>query len=154
MKQMHMSAKEYQEMLRKGAKKTSKHHNKYVYIYEDGFVANDKGLQGHGRIVEKFDSIKEYQRGKELELLARAGRISELKKQVPLLIQEAFDDAHGKHHRATYYKADFMYIQDGETVVEDVKGVDKDTGKARMTEAFQLKWKLLQARYPYVFRIY
>ena len=48
-----------------------------------------------------------------------------------------------------------LYERDGETIVEDVKGQDKKTGKLQMTEAFRLKWKLLQAKYPqYKFELY
>ena len=48
-----------------------------------------------------------------------------------------------------------MYERDGEKIVEDVKGQDDETGKYKMTEAFRLKWKLLQAKYPdFKFEIY
>lgn len=150
-----MSAKEYQAMLKKQSKSSPKYHNKYVYIYEDGLVCNDKDLVGHGKVLERVDSIKEYNRGKELELLAKAGLIQNLQKQVSLVIQDAFVDKYGKKHRATVYQADFMYEQDGAIIVEDVKGIDQKTGKIRTTEAFRLKWKLLQSKYPeYEFRIY
>lgn len=150
-----MSAKEYQAMLHKQESSSPKYHNKYVYVYEDGLVCNEKSLTGHGKVLERVDSIKEYNRGKELELLAKAGRIQNLRKQVPLVIQDTFVDKHGKNHRAATYQADFMYEQDGAVIVEDVKGIDRKTGKIRTTEAFRLKWKLLQSRYPdYEFRIY
>ena len=72
-----------------------------------------------------------------------------------MLLHEGFVDGEGKKVRPIYYKADFTYTQDGREIVEDVKGIDRATGKIRSTEAFQLKWKLLRARYPEkVFRIY
>lgn len=150
-----MSAKEYQAMLQKQASAAPKYRNKYVYIYEDGLVCHEKDFVGHGKVLERVDSVKEYNRGKELELLAKAGHIQNLQKQVSLMIQDAFVDKCGKNHRATTYQADFVYEKDGVTIVEDVKGIDRKTGKIRTTEAFRLKWKLLQSKYPeYEFRIY
>lgn len=152
-KNTHMSAKEYQEMLHQ--KKPSKHHNEKVYVYEDGVVADSPKLTAHGKIVEEYDSRKEYARSRELLLLKRAGKISNLKRQAELVIQEAFTTPDGKKHRPIVYKADFVYERDGEKVIEDVKGQDGKTGKYQMTEAFRLKWKLLQAKYPgFKFEIY
>lgn len=148
-----MSAKEYQEMLQR--KKPSKHHNKKVYVYEDGFASDSPELTSHGKLVEKYDSRKEYARSRELLLLKKAGKISSLKRQAKLVIQEGFTTPDGKKHRPIVYKADFMYERDGEKIVEDVKGQDENTGKYQMTEAFRLKWKLLQAKYPkFKFEIY
>ena len=145
---IHMSAKEYQQFIAGNAtKKTSKHRNKHVYIYEDGFCANEK-LDGHGAIVAKYDSVKEYKRHKELELLQRAGKISGLESQVRFLLQDGFVDGAGKKHQPSYYQADFVYIENGKKIVEDVKGIDKKTGKPQTTATFRLKWKMLQARYP------
>ena len=72
---------------------------------------------------EKFDSIKEYQRFRELQLLERAGEISDLRRQVPyMLIPTQRED--GKCvEKACHYFADFEYKENGKTVVEDVKGV-------------------------------
>lgn len=154
---IHMSAEEYQKMQggSKKKRKGSKYHSRFVYIYEDGFVAESKDLSGHGAVVRKYDSKKEYARHKELELLERGGAISDLKWQVRMLLHEGFVDGEGKKVRPIYYKADFTYTQNGREIVEDVKGIDRATGKIRSTEAFQLKWKLLRARYPEkVFRIY
>ena len=93
---VHMSAKEYREMQGSPKKKKgSKHHNRFVYIYEDGFVAEVKDLTGHGAVVRKYDSKKEYARHKELELLERGGVISDLTWQVPMLINEGFVDGDG-----------------------------------------------------------
>lgn len=153
---IHMSAKEYQEMLRKeSAKKKPKHHNKFVYIYADGLASDSKSLTGHGEIVCHYDSRKEYARHKELQLLERGGRISDLRWQVPMLIQEGLTRQDGKKVRPIYYTADFTYTEGSQEIVEDVKGIDKYTGRPQTTEAFRLKWKLLAARYPNkVFRIF
>lgn len=91
---------------------------------------------------EWYDSLHEYQRYRELLLLQRAGKISDLKKQVPFeLIPAQYEYIHtgeffkrgerkGQEkvkrvcleHSVVYY-ADFVYTEDGKKVVEDAKGV-------------------------------
>ena len=69
-----------------------------------------------------YDSRKEANRHNELLLLQRAVRISDLKTQVKfeLLPSQRVD---GKVvERPVTYIADFVYKQDGKTVVEDTKG--------------------------------
>jgi len=152
-----MSAKEYQEMIRKAQKKEKgpKYHNKYVYVYEDGLISGCKTLKKHGSIIRTYQSKKECNRHYTLMMLERGGRISNLRWQVPMLLQEGFVDSEGKKVQPIYYDADFTYTENGRDIVEDVKGTDKRTGKPRTTEAFRLKWKLLKGRYPdKTFRIY
>ena len=165
---IHMSAAEYRQFAvkagigRKGiqqfdgsrGEQTTKYRNRRVYVYNDGFVSNDK-IPTHGGIKEIYDSTKEYQRYGALRLMERAKLIANLQRQVPFVIQEAYTDRHGEKHKAAIYKADFVYEKDGERIVEDVKGLDKTTGKPICTESFKLKWKLLIAKYPdYHFQIY
>ena len=166
---LRMSAEEYRLLCKKagsferqdvpdfqeeGKKKPAKHRNVKVYVYKDGLVANEK-LEGHGGVEEKYDSKKEYQRCLELRLLEKAGRISNLRRQTSLLISEAFVDSRGKKHRAITYCADFIYVEDGREVVEDVKGYSRTKQQYLCTEAFRLKWKMLQKLYPdKVFRLY
>lgn len=134
--------------------KPRKYRNVKVYVYADGFAAAEK-LEGHGEIKERFDSVKEHRRCQELRLLEKAGRISNLQLQTPLLIAPAFTDRDGKKHRAVVYRADFTYEEDGQEVVEDVKGYSKEKQKYLCTEAFRLKWKMLQQLYPdKAFRLY
>ena len=66
-----------------------------------------------------FDSKAEAARWQELQMLERAGEITELERQVEYeLIPKQ------KGERAVKYIADFRYIDnDGNTVVEDTKGV-------------------------------
>lgn len=80
---------------------------------------------------QTFDSKKEYLRFKELELLERAGKIQNLKRQVEYpLIPSQFGTIitkDGKHkrvclERACAYTADFTYKENGQFVVEDCKG--------------------------------
>lgn len=85
---------------------------------------------------ERFDSRKEACRWKELQLLERAGKISGLRRQVRYkLLDAVIDDGGKKVLGAASYVADFVYEQDGETVVEDAKGFK--------TEAYKLKRKLM-----------
>lgn len=135
-------------------KKPTKHRNIKVYVYEDGLVSSEK-LEGHGGVKEKYDSRKEYHRCLELRLLEKAGRISDLQRQTPLLISSAFVDSEGKKHQEITYRADFIYMEDGREVVEDVKGYSREKQQFLCTEAFRLKWKMLQKLYPEkVFRLY
>lgn len=79
---------------------------------------------------ELFDSKRELKRWQELRLLERSGAISNLQRQVsfPLLPKQ-------EGERAVTYKADFVYLQNGQQVVEDVKGVK--------TPAYILKRKMM-----------
>ena len=70
----------------------------------------------------EFDSKKEMQRYYELKLLERAGAISDLKRQVPFeLLPSQYIDKKCVE-RAVNYVADFVYAENGQTVVEDTKG--------------------------------
>lgn len=86
-----------------------------------------------------FDSIKEGQRYRELAILERAGKISDLELQPKFLLQESFRK-NGKTYRKIEYVADFQYIENGKTIVEDVKGIQ--------TDVFKLKHKLFEKKYP------
>ena len=86
-----------------------------------------------------FDSIAESKRYKELALLERAGQIEGLKLQPKFLLQEGFKK-NGKTYRKIEYIADFMYIENGKIIIEDVKGME--------TEVFKLKRKLFEYKYP------
>lgn len=85
-----------------------------------------------------FDSKKEYNRWCELKLLYRAGKITDLQRQVPFELiptqYETYERYTPKNHirtsdgsrcveRAVKYIADFVYTEDGKTVVEDTKGM-------------------------------
>lgn len=87
----------------------------------------------------KFDSKKEADRYCELRMLERAGQISDLKLQVPfILIPAQYREVNGKNkcvERACTYIADFVYTENGERVVEDVKGFK--------TETYKIKRKLM-----------
>ena len=68
-----------------------------------------------------FDSKREYERWCELKLLQRAGKIRELRGQVRYnLVPAQYNKI--RNERPVDYIADFVYLQNGRTVVEDVKG--------------------------------
>lgn len=129
-------------------KKPSKHRNVKQYRYEDGTISEKPGLGRHGNLVQVYDSEKECRRHMELLLLEKAGVINGLECQKVLLIAPAFTDRNGKKHRPITYRADFSYFRNGtEHVIEDVKGFDEQRQKFLTTEAFNIKWKLLQSKY-------
>lgn len=141
------------ENLEEENKKNPKYLNSKVYIFEDGTVSSDK-KESNSKIVSVFDSKKEYRRWQELLLMEQAGEISGLKRQCSILIEEGFY-YHGKKIQAIKYKADHLYVRDGNIVVEDVKPFDKKRNKYRTTHDFDLKWKLLKKKYPdYYFELY
>lgn len=86
-----------------------------------------------------FDSILEAKRYEQLALLQRAGEISNLKLQVPFLLQDSFRK-NGKTYRKIEYIADFVYEENGQVIVEDTKGIK--------TEVFKIKEKLFEYKYP------
>ena len=70
-----------------------------------------------------FDSLKEARRYKELILLEQTGHISdlELQKEYELIPSQRINGR--VVERAVKYRADFVYKENGKTVVEDTKGV-------------------------------
>ena len=69
-----------------------------------------------------FDSRKEFNRFAELSLLQRAGKISDLQRQVRFtLLPAQYKDGKCVYRSVTYI-ADFVYTENGQKVVEDVKG--------------------------------
>nr|UVX79193.1 MAG: Protein of unknown function (DUF1064) [Bacteriophage sp.] len=85
-----------------------------------------------------FDSKREADRYLVLKGMEEDGSIEDLRRQVRYELVPAFD-VDGKHHRAVYYVADFVYREDGHEVIEDVKGV--------VTDVYRLKRKLVAYRY-------
>lgn len=132
---------------------SNKYWNIRVYVQEKGITV-EKPDPALGKTLAVFDSLKEYARFQELKMLQRVGKVSEVERQVKLVIQEAFT-YRDEHISEIFYRADFIYMKDGRKVVEDVKGFDVETQTYRTTADFKLKWKLLKHRYPdYHFTIY
>ena len=108
----------------------------------------------------KFDSLKEARRYKELLLLQRAGVIQklELQKKYVLIPAQYETVATGEYYKvgdkkgqpktkqvcieqSVVYIADFVYTENGKTVVEDVKGF-RDPSSATYAK-FVLKRKMM-----------
>ena len=82
-----------------------------------------------------FDSKREAARFIELQALLKAGEISDLQLQVPYELMPSFK-LDGETYRGIKYVADFVYKdKDGNTVVEDSKGM--------RTEVYKMKRKLM-----------
>lgn len=105
----------------------------------------------HAKKVETpdgvFDSMREYQRWRELKLLQRAGKISGLQRQVKYELVPT-QRAPGKKGKVIFYPvnyiADFVYQENGHTVVEDSKGF--------RTEEYKIKRKLMLERHGIMVR--
>jgi len=68
-----------------------------------------------------WDSKRERARWDQLRALETAGQIQELRKKVPYeLVPASMKD--GKRLRPIVYIADFVYIENGQKIVEDSKG--------------------------------
>lgn len=99
---------------------------------------NNQKITVNGQV---FDSKKEANRYQELLLLEKAGVIKNLSRQVKFVLIPSQRDESGKViERECSYKADFVYYEeDGETVVEDVKGF--------RTKEYIIKRKLMLYQY-------
>lgn len=70
----------------------------------------------------QFDSRREARRYDELLLMEQSGLIADLRLQVKYELIPTQKKPDGKTERGVSYIADFVYEQDGKTVVEDAKG--------------------------------
>lgn len=103
----------------------------------------------HNRKIKTFDgnvhdSRKEAVRWLELKMMERAGRITDLKRQVKFVLiptQYAKGEKGKKKvlEREASYIADFVYKDNGEMVIEDVKGFK--------TKDYVIKRKLMLSVY-------
>ena len=85
-----------------------------------------------------FHSAAEANRYKILKILEKAGHIRALKLQVPFIYYCIIEESLDYKKIFTYY-ADFMYIENEKTIIEDVKGMK--------TPVYRLKKKLIEAYY-------
>lgn len=98
---------------------------------ENKYKAEKRNIDG-----KTYDSHKEAHRHCELVMLQKAGIITELQEQVVFeLIPNQYDESGKLIERACKYKADFVYKQNGITVVEDTKGT--------RTKDYAIKRKLM-----------
>lgn len=79
-----------------------------------------------------FDSAAEARRWTELKLAERSGQITSLSRQRKYVLVNK-----SEYGREISYIADFVYTENGETVVEDVKS------KATVTPVYRLKKRLM-----------
>lgn len=87
-----------------------------------------------------FDSMKEAKRYYELKQLESVGVIDGLLIHPKFELQESFVNREWGKQRPITYSADFIYQQDDQTIVEDVKGMK--------TDVYKLKKKLFLKKYP------
>jgi hypothetical protein len=86
-----------------------------------------------------FDSRLESKRYSFLKMMERAGKITDLKLQVPFILIGRFEDYFGNKYRESKYIADFVYRNaNGDYVTEDVK-----SSFMRRNPLYVLKKKLL-----------
>ena len=85
-----------------------------------------------------FDSKHEAERWLELCLMANAGAIEDLQRQVKFEILPKTDK-----YRARHYIADFVYRENGRLVVEDAKGCRRGAAY----QIFRLKQAMMYSRY-------
>ena len=90
-----------------------------------------------------FDSKREADRYIVLKGMEEDGLIEDLRRQVRYELIPAFD-VDERHYRPVFYVADFVYVEDGKEVVEDVKGM--------ITDVYRLKSKLFARRYGKVIK--
>ena len=101
-------------------------------------VAQNGSKYGNKKVVVNgipFDSKREARRWLELDALEKAGKIQNLRRQAryELIPSQKVD---GKVvEKPVFYVSDFVYEQDGETIVEDSKG--------HRTKDYILKRKLM-----------
>lgn len=81
-----------------------------------------------------FDSQKEAARYAVLRLLERGKAISDLRLQVAFVLAPAIN-LNGRKKPSLRYIADFVYMENGKQVIEDVKGM--------LTEVYKVKRHLM-----------
>lgn len=82
----------------------------------------------------KFASKKEARRYAQLKLMEKAGVITDLRLQVPFVLIDK-----STYGRAIKYIADFVYIENGQEIIEDTKGF--------RTDVYKLKKRLFAEKY-------
>lgn len=105
------------------------------------------GINGYGIKKKKYRSIAvkydghSFDSKKEMRRYAYLKRLEELGDIANLELQPRFDIIMNGT-KVAYYKSDFRYVKDGETIIEDVKS--PATAK---NPTYRLKKKLVEAQY-------
>jgi len=90
----------------------------------------------------RFDSVKESERYKVLRDAQKRGEIESLELQKRFILIPTQKNPF-KTLKYAEYRADFVYVKDGKTIVEDVKGYRKGVPYS----LFMLKKKLMYKEY-------
>lgn len=98
-----------------------------------------KSKKARCRAMHIHDSKKEAARCNELQLLQRAGAISDLRIQQKYELIPAQRYEGMPNERSCSYIADFTYFKDGVFIIEDCKGY--------RTPEYKIKRKLVKQRY-------
>jgi hypothetical protein len=80
--------------------------------------------------------MKEANRWCELKMLEKAGKIQDLQRQVKFELIPKQDG-----ERAVHYVADFVYVEDGKKIVEDVKSAATKKNKEYVIKRKLLLWR-------------
>jgi ABC-type dipeptide/oligopeptide/nickel transport system ATPase subunit len=80
--------------------------------------------------------MKEANRWCELKMLEKAGLIQDLQRQVKFELIPKQDG-----ERAVHYVADFVYVEDGKKIVEDVKSAATKKNKEYVIKRKLLLWR-------------
>lgn len=78
-----------------------------------------------------YDSKAEYQRWAYLDLMQRGGLISDLQRQVKFELKSG-DTKVMTRRGIAKYTPDFVYMENGQRVIEDVKGYRDENSKFRI----------------------
>lgn len=91
-----------------------------------------------------YDSKLEARKAYELDMLERAGRISNVRRQVRFILQEDYLNNKGEKVRPISYVADFVYYDHKlkKDVVLDTKS------PATRTPVYRVKKKIFEYKYP------
>lgn len=121
------------------------------------FVCRGCGVQFRGKKPDQcqhcgrmdfttYDSVGEANRWATLEMMERAGVISDLQRQIRFPLMAARPD--GLAAKVGEYIADFAYIEDGRQIIEDYKGAMTDVAalKLRWMEAMGLPVRITTAK--------
>ena len=106
-----------------------------------GFAGKKRGKVNHQRVTINgidFDSIAEADRYRILRVMEKTGKITDLVCHPRWEIIPAQKIENGRSFQAAHYTADFQYVRDGKTVVEDVK-----SEYTRQEESYILRRKLM-----------
>lgn len=133
---------EWLQRVNQQGKKISEH-NRHKVIPADDRVTPKKGLKYHNKKVEVngevIDSKKEAGVYMNLLMKQRSGLITDLRRQVRYDYVITFA-ANGKEwSKSGFYRADFTYIENGQLIVADAKGMK--------TSEYKRKKKIMKKLY-------